>query len=72
VVLKASVANEEEMSMTKDIGFLTARCVVPLHVMGRKVLASSHPERRELIVNGMRVETINIHAYCVVPEAAKF
>ena len=27
--------------------------------------------RREVVVNGKRVKTVDVHAHCVVPEAAK-
>ena len=29
----------------------------------------SHEMRREVVVNGTRVKTVDIHAHCVVPEA---
>ena len=31
--------------------------------------AHSQPKRREVVVNGKRVKTVDIHAHCVVPEA---
>jgi aminocarboxymuconate-semialdehyde decarboxylase len=29
------------------------------------------PERREVIINGKRVKTVDVHAHCIVPEAAE-
>src|SRR5262245_43741436 len=29
----------------------------------------AHPRRREVVVNGKRVKTIDVHAHCCVPEA---
>jgi aminocarboxymuconate-semialdehyde decarboxylase len=29
----------------------------------------SHPPRREVVVNGTRVKTVDVHAHCAVPEA---
>src|SRR5262249_35160012 len=31
---------------------------------------SPAPRRREVVVNGKRVKTIDVHAHCIVPEAA--
>src|SRR5258708_40229361 len=28
-----------------------------------------HPKRREVVVNGKRVKTIDVHAHCCVPKA---
>ena len=28
-----------------------------------------HPRRREVVVNGKRVKTIDVHAHCCVPKA---
>src|SRR5260370_23062938 len=34
--------------------------------------ATSHAHRRrEVVVNGKRVKTVDVHAHCVVPDAAK-
>jgi aminocarboxymuconate-semialdehyde decarboxylase len=30
-----------------------------------------HAHRREVVVNGKRVKTVDVHAHCIVPEAAK-
>jgi aminocarboxymuconate-semialdehyde decarboxylase len=30
------------------------------------------PQRREVVVNGRRVRTVDVHAHCAVPEALKF
>ena len=30
----------------------------------------AQPRRREVVVNGTRVKTIDIHAHCIVPSAA--
>jgi aminocarboxymuconate-semialdehyde decarboxylase len=32
-------------------------------------LASAQPRRREVVVNGARVKTVDVHAHCAVPEA---
>jgi len=32
---------------------------------------SEQPRRREVVVNGKRVKTIDVHAHCIVPAAAK-
>ena len=29
----------------------------------------SHAKRREVVVNGTRVKTVDVHAHCAVPEA---
>src|SRR5271168_1851616 len=29
-----------------------------------------HPRRREVVVNGKRVKTVDVHAHCIVPAAA--
>ena len=31
--------------------------------------AHAHPRRREVVVNGKRIKTIDVHAHCCVPEA---
>lgn len=31
--------------------------------------AATHPHRREVVIKGNRVKTVDIHAHCVVPEA---
>lgn len=31
--------------------------------------AQPGPRRREVVVNGRRVKTIDVHAHCVIPEA---
>src|SRR5580658_11031662 len=31
---------------------------------------ASHPRRREVVVNGKRVKTVDVHAHCIVPAAA--
>ena len=33
--------------------------------------STSAPRRRQVVVSGRRVKTIDIHAHCAVPEAAK-
>lgn len=30
----------------------------------------AHPRRREVVVNGKRVKTVDVHAHCIVPPAA--
>ena len=31
--------------------------------------AQAQPRRREVVVNGRRVKTVDVHAHCAVPEA---
>ena len=34
--------------------------------------AQSHgPNRREVVISGKRVKTVDVHAHCIVPEAAQ-
>src|SRR5208283_4923096 len=30
----------------------------------------AHPRRREVVVNGKRIKTVDVHAHCIVPAAA--
>ena len=34
-----------------------------------KPRAQTQPRRREVVVNGRRVKTVDVHAHCAVPEA---
>ena len=31
---------------------------------------TAQPRRREVVVNGKRVKTVDVHAHCIVPAAA--
>ena len=37
---------------------------------GRRFTATAQGRRREVVVNGKRVKTVDIHAHTIVPEAA--
>jgi aminocarboxymuconate-semialdehyde decarboxylase len=37
---------------------------------GTTAPAGTRARRREVVVNGKRVKTVDIHAHCIVPEAA--
>lgn len=55
--------------MTKGIGFVDCALRGPATHDGPQGAGHTHPERREVVVNGTRVRTIDIHAHCVVPAA---
>src|SRR5215471_4082591 len=38
--------------------------------LGNAAPAATPGRRREVVVNGRRVKTVDIHAHCIVPEAA--
>ena len=40
-----------------------------VHDLGRVGRCEAQPRRREVVVNGKRVKTVDIHAHCQVPEA---
>ena len=52
--------------MDKKFGFVGCALQSPA---GDKGHGHSHETRREVVVNGTRVKTVDIHAHCVVPEA---
>jgi len=55
--------------MNKTIGFVDCRLRSPMRDDGAGSGTHSHGTRREVVVNGTRVKTIDIHAHCVVPAA---
>ena len=55
--------------MNKTIGFVDCAFRSPASEGASGGGAHSHGERREVVVNGTRVKTVDIHAHCVVPEA---
>ena len=54
--------------MTSKIGFVDCAMRSPAGG-GNGGGAHSHGDRREVVVNGARVRTVDIHAHCVVPDA---
>lgn len=49
-----------------------APVAAPMHVMAAgagTTGAAAKPKRREVVINGRRVKTVDIHAHCAVPEA---
>src|SRR6202795_2966299 len=67
--------NEEETIMTTRREFLQlgAGTLAGLAFVGCDLLAASparaQARRREVVVNGRRVKTVDVHAHCAVPEA---
>src|ERR1700719_3828048 len=43
---------------------------VGCHVTSAAAQPEAHGRRREVVVNGKRVKTVDVHAHCIVPEAA--
>ena len=54
--------------MSSKIGFVDCVFRSPANE-GGGAHGHAHRARREVIVNGSRVRTVDIHAHCVVPEA---
>jgi aminocarboxymuconate-semialdehyde decarboxylase len=67
--------NEEETTMTTRREFLQrgAGALAGIAFVGCDLLAAAparaQVRRREVVVNGRRVKTVDIHAHCAVPEA---
>lgn len=61
--------------MNKDplgIGFVGCELLSPASAVGRRtsnLAPHSHGRRREVVINGTRVKTVDVHAHCAVPEA---
>ncbi len=56
--------------MSKEIGFVGCALRSPATVDGPQSGGSApHAHRREVVVNGTRVRTVDIHAHCAVPDA---
>ena len=49
---------------------LAAIAFIPCAMAGVAPAPSPQPRRREVVVNGKRVKTIDVHAHCIVPAAA--
>src|SRR4051794_33923268 len=70
--LPASVGRKKHMSIT---GTLLTSALAGIAFMGCGMTSaasppSSQPRRREVVVAGKRVKTIDVHAHCIVPAAA--
>jgi aminocarboxymuconate-semialdehyde decarboxylase len=67
--------NEEETTMTTRREFLQlgAGALAGIAFVGCDLLAAAparaQVRRREVVVNGRRVKTVDVHAHCAVPEA---
>src|SRR6185369_2667662 len=67
--------NEEETTMTTRREFLQigAGALAGIAFVGCDLLAAAparaQARRREVVVNGRRVKTVDVHAHCAVPEA---
>ena len=50
---------------------LSAIAFIPCMAMGSVApTTTTQPRRRETIINGKRIKTIDVHAHCIVPAAA--
>jgi aminocarboxymuconate-semialdehyde decarboxylase len=61
------------MSITGDLlgTALSAIAFIPCMAMGSVApTATTQPRRRETVINGKRIKTIDVHAHCIVPAAA--
>lgn len=60
------------MSMTGDLltSALSAIAFIPCAMAAVAPTPNPAPRRREVVVNGKRVKTIDVHAHCIVPAAA--
>ena len=60
------------MPITGDLltGALSALAFIPCAMGGVAPTRNPAPRRREVVVNGKRVKTIDVHAHCIVPAAA--
>src|SRR5687768_160281 len=67
--------SEEDTAVTTRRDFLgvTAGALAGLAFVGCDLLAASparaQARRREVVVNGRRAKTVDVHAHCAVPEA---
>jgi hypothetical protein len=61
------MSNRREM-LCQATGALTGLAAVGRGLVSRG-LAQEPPRRREVVVNGKRVRTVDLHAHCHVPEA---
>jgi aminocarboxymuconate-semialdehyde decarboxylase len=60
------------MSITADLltAGLSAIAFVPCMMGSVASTPSATPRRRETVINGRRVKTVDVHAHCIVPAAA--
>ena len=60
------------MSVVGDLltSTLAALAFIPCAMAQRRADTGPQPRRREVVVNGKRVKTIDVHAHCIVPAAA--
>ena len=60
------------MSITADLltTTLAALAFVPCATAPAAPPSASQPRRRETVINGKRIKTIDVHAHCIVPAAA--
>src|SRR6185503_14729153 len=71
----ARTSTTEDIAMTTRRDFLQigAGTLAGLAFVGCDLLAArpaaTQPRRREVVVNGRRVKTVDVHAHCAVPEA---
>ncbi|HEY2619922.1 MAG TPA: hypothetical protein VGI78_21450, partial [Acetobacteraceae bacterium] len=49
---------------------LSAIAFIPCAIASVAPTPNPQPRRREVVVNGRRVKTIDVHAHCIVPAAA--
>src|ERR1700749_145655 len=49
---------------------LAALAFVPCATAPAAPPSASQPRRRETVINGKRIKTIDVHAHCIVPAAA--
>src|SRR5262252_3258729 len=57
------------MSITSDL-LTTALAFIPCAMAAVTPAPTSAPRRRETVINGRRIKTIDIHAHCIVPPAS--
>ena len=60
------------MPMTGDLltSALAAIAFIPCAMASVAPAPNTHSRRREVVVNGWRVKTVDVHAHCIVPAAA--
>ena len=60
------------MPITGDLltGALSAIAFIPCAMAAWRRRPAPQPRRREVVVNGKRVKTVDVHAHCIVPAAA--
>jgi aminocarboxymuconate-semialdehyde decarboxylase len=60
------------MTMTGDLltSALSALAFIPCAIGSVAPTPNPRPRRRETVINGKRIKTIDVHAHCIVPAAA--